>query len=120
MLPTTREWVRKAESDRDVVLLLLRSRKRSRQQCVEKYMKVRLTEAGIAFPKTHDLTLLLNLALAVEPGWAKVSRELIALTYWAILPRYPGTTAASGDARAAVSTCRRLRRMARRAFGLKS
>jgi len=51
------------------------------RQCVEKYMKARLTEAGIEFPKTHDLTLLLNLALAVEPGWAKVSRELIALTY---------------------------------------
>jgi HEPN domain-containing protein len=127
MLPTTREWVMKAEGDYDVVLLLLRSRKRSRydptcfhaQQCVEKYIKARLTEAGIAFPKTHDLPVLLNLVMAVEPRWAKVSRALMALTDWAILPRYPGTTAAAADARAAVSTCRRLRRMARRAFDLK-
>ncbi len=78
MLPTTREWVLKAESDYDVVLLLLRSRKRSRhdptcfhaQQCVEKYLKGRLTEAGIAFTKTHDLNTLLNLALTIEPRWS--------------------------------------------------
>jgi hypothetical protein len=30
MLATTREWVNKAEGDYDVILLLLRSRKRSR------------------------------------------------------------------------------------------
>jgi HEPN domain-containing protein len=75
MLPTTREWVLKAEGDYDVVLLLLRSRKPTRhdpicfhvQQCIEKYLKARLTEAGTAFAKTHDLVKLLNLALTVEP-----------------------------------------------------
>lgn len=51
MLPTTKEWVSKAEADYDVVCLLLRSRKKSRfdplcfyaQQCesswVENYVE---------------------------------------------------------------------------------
>lgn len=39
------------------------------QQCAEKYLKARLQESGIMFGKTHDLTLLLNLALTVEPAW---------------------------------------------------
>src|SRR6185437_15863779 len=63
MLPITREWVAKAESDYDGACEALRSRKKSRrdricffsQQCVEKYLKARLTEAGIAFPRTHEL-----------------------------------------------------------------
>ena len=74
MLPVTREWVLKAEGDYDVILLLLRSRKRTRydsmrfhaQQCVEKYLKARLTEAGITFAKTHDLPALLVAVMPVE------------------------------------------------------
>jgi HEPN domain-containing protein len=57
MLPMTFEWVKKAENDYDTVLLLLRSRKRGRfdticfhcQQCIEKYLKGRLVEAGLSF-----------------------------------------------------------------------
>lgn len=75
MLPVTQEWVLKAESDYDVVVLLVRSRKYSgydplcfhAQQCAEKYLKARLTEAGISFTKTHDLPTLLALAMLAEP-----------------------------------------------------
>src|SRR6476646_5083396 len=107
MLPTTREWVSKAEGDYDVVSLLLRSRKRSRydpicfhaQQCVEKYLKARLTEAGVAFGKTHDLPSLLNMATTIEPSWSRFTAAFVVLTQWAVLPRYPeqmstGTTRA--------------------------
>ena len=100
MLPTTREWVQKAEGDYDVVLLLLRSRKRTRydpicfhcQQCVERYLKARLTESSIAFAKTHDLAALLKLVLAVEPMWGVLLSKMKGLSGWAVLPRYPGTT----------------------------
>src|SRR6476646_10778388 len=62
MLPMTREWVAKAESDYDGACEALRSRKKSRrdricffsQQCVEKYLKARLTEAAVAFPRTQS------------------------------------------------------------------
>lgn len=75
------EWVDKAEADYAAALLLRRSRKKhSRdivcfhlQQCVEKYLKARLTESAIPFPRTHDLERLLDLALAVEPRFAPPS-----------------------------------------------
>src|SRR3954452_18617590 len=121
MLPTTREWVSKAEGDYDVVSLLLRSRKRSRydpicfhaQQCVEKYLKARLTDAAIKFGKTHDLPFLLNLAVAIEPSWSRFSAAFAILTQWAVLPRYPGMDANRNDARTAVHTCRGFRAFGR-------
>jgi HEPN domain-containing protein len=75
MKPTTREWVRKAENDFRAASQLLGRRKRVVpdavcffcQQCVEKYLKARLLEAGIAFPRTHDLRQLLNVCVQVEP-----------------------------------------------------
>ena len=62
MLPMTREWVAKAESDYDGACEALRSRKKSRrdricffaQQCVEKHLKARLTEAGVAEEVTPE------------------------------------------------------------------
>jgi HEPN domain-containing protein len=59
----TDEWVKKGENDFNIALLLLRARKTPdydgacfhAQQCAEKYLKARLQEAGIAFPRTHDL-----------------------------------------------------------------
>lgn len=127
MLPMTREWVLKAESDYDVVSLLLRSRKPSRhdplcfhaQQCAEKYLKARLTEAGIAFTKTHDLPTLLALAVPAEPRWSGFDAAFAVLTDHSVLPRYPGTSTTASDTRAAVKACRRFRIAARRALGLK-
>ena len=83
MLPMTREWVAKAESDYDGACEALRSRKKSRrdricffsQQCVEKYLKARLTEAGMTFPRTHELSILLQLCLPFEPLWGAFDRR---------------------------------------------
>jgi hypothetical protein len=67
MKATTRERVDKAEADYAAAVMIRRSRKKhSRdivcfhlQQCVEKYLKGRLEEAGLAIPKIHDLERLL-------------------------------------------------------------
>jgi len=45
------------------------------QQCIEKHLKARLTEAGIEFPRTHDLRQLLSLCLGIEPLCEKVWRR---------------------------------------------
>src|SRR5438128_10068712 len=98
MLPMTREWVAKAESDYGGACEALRSRKKSRrdricffsQQCVEKYRKARLTEAGVAFPRTHELSILLRLCLRLEPLWAAFDQALADMTPFAVLLRYPG------------------------------
>src|SRR5438477_4614761 len=109
MTRETKQWVLKAESDWDVVLLLRRSRKPSRfdhirfhcQQCAEKYLKARLQEAGLRFPRTHNLVELLMMALPIEPGWDNMRTELRALNNAAVQVRYPGRWGDSADARRA-------------------
>jgi HEPN domain-containing protein len=127
MTAQTRQWVKKAEGDFDVVLLLRRSRKSSRydairfhcQQCAEKYLKARLQEAAIRFPRTHDLSALLHLILPIEPTWSVFAAELASLTDAAVEFRYPGNWCSSADARRAFTIGQRLREMARRSLGLR-
>ena len=127
MKPTTREWVRKAENDFKVASQILRRRKDIVpdaacffcQQCVEKYLKARLTEAGLAFPRTHDLLQLLNLCVQAEPLWSIYAKRADAMTDYAVDFRYPGHTATLLEARAAFKHCRSLRAEVRRSLGLK-
>jgi HEPN domain-containing protein len=127
MLPMTREWVAKAESDYDGACEALRSRRKSRrdriaffsQQCIEKYLKARLTEAGVAFPRTHELSILLQLCLPVEPRWGSFDRAFAAISQFAVLLRYPGTWATLREAQHGIRTCRRFRSIARQSLGLR-
>src|SRR5256885_960747 len=126
MKAATREWVDKAEADYAAALLLRRSRKKhSRdivcfhlQQCVEKYLKARLEEAAIAFPRTHDLERLLNSAVTVEPTWASLRPKLAAITDYAVEVRYPGRTTTPAEAAALLRTATQIRRIIRQAFAL--
>jgi len=128
MKPATREWVRKAENDFRVASQILRRRKDIVpdaacffcQQCVEKYLKARLLEAGLSFPRTHDLLQLLNACLVVEPLWSAYSKVADGMTDYAVDYRYPGHSATLREARMALQHCRSLRAEARRALGLKS
>jgi HEPN domain-containing protein len=59
------------------------------QQCAEKYLKALLVYQGVAFPKTHDLRLLLDLipaAVSLDLRRAQV----IPLNRYVIEGRYPG------------------------------
>lgn len=57
------------------------------QQCAEKALKAWLTWLGVVFPRTHDLTLLLNLLAAqgVDPS---PFADLIEYNPYAVLWRY--------------------------------
>jgi HEPN domain-containing protein len=126
MLPLTREWVDKAESDYDGACEALRSRKTSRldricffsQQCVEKYLKARLTESGVPFPRIHELTILLQLCLPIEPAWIAFDPAMAAMAQFGVLVRYPGTWATLSEAQHGIRTCRRFRIKARRSLQL--
>ena len=126
MKPATREWVRCAEEDFDVAAALLRRRTRTAansigfhaQQCVEKYLKARLEEAGLNVPKTHDLVALLQLLLTVEPLWASFAPALRRLNDYAVKFRYPGHVATRADAHAALGACRSVRADVRLRLGL--
>ena len=123
----TREWVKKAEGDFASAQREVRARKSPNhdaagfhaQQCVEKYLKGRLLEAGIRFSKTHDLVLLLHLILPMEPLWAPLEPELKVLSDYAVESRYPGKSLTRTQAKDALVLCRLARRLIRESLGLK-
>jgi HEPN domain-containing protein len=123
---TTGEWIDKAEDDWVVAQQSYRARKHPvydaacfhAQQCVEKYLKARLEEAGAAFPKTHDLLRLLSLAVRIEPGWTVLHPNVITLSAYAVEFRYPGKSATKLKAKQAIKDCREVRRIIRATFGL--
>ncbi len=126
MKPSAREWVKKAENDFNAASQLLRRRKGIVpdaasffcQQCVEKYLKARLIEAGIAFPRTHDLLQLLNLCLPVEPLWSPYAKTVDAMSDYAVDFRYPGHSATLAEARRSFKACKAVRREVRMSLGL--
>src|SRR2546425_12825563 len=117
MKPLTRDWVKKAENDFKVASQLLRRRKDIVpdaacffcQQCVEKYLKARLIEAGVMFPRTHDLLQLLNMCIRFEPLWSAYAKVVDAMSDYAVDFRYPGRTATLREAKVALKDCRGIR-----------
>lgn len=129
MKPATIEWVEKAEGDLLHAKLAMPKRRSQPslrdgicyhcQQCAEKYLKARLVEASVSFPKTHDLKNLLQLVLPHEPLWAALGPAAKSLTDCAVDFRYPGQNATEADATEAVRHCKAIRKAARHSFGLK-
>jgi len=126
MKPITLEWIDKAEGDWTSAQREYRARQRPNydaacfhaQQCAEKYLKARLEEAGIAFGRTHNLTSLLTLALAVEPTWTMLQPHLTALNIYAVVLRYPGSFATKSNAANALKAGQEVRRIVRQSFDL--
>jgi len=127
MKPATREWADKAENDFIAAGQLLRRRKHvvtdsacfHCQQCVEKYLKARRIKAGLPFPRTHDLGILLSLCGRVEPLGPAYSQIADALSDYAVDFRYPGHSTTLAEARQALKQCRVLRAEIRHSLGMK-
>ena len=125
MKQETTEWVEKAEGDLkvarrdartddpvwDVICFLA-------QQCAEKYLKAFLEEHNLAFQKTHDLIVLLNLCGALLPELAAWRPALAALGTFASAVRYPGVQTAQQDAEDALKTAEDVRAILRAKLGL--
>lgn len=126
MNPLTAEWVAKAEDDYAGAVALNRRRKHPLpdlvcfhcQQTAEKYLKAFLQEMGIAFPKTHILVDLLQLAIPVDAGLQKLSSFLLVLEDYAVKFRYPGLSTTPTQAKAALQAARTFRTALRRRLGL--
>jgi HEPN domain-containing protein len=126
MQPLTAEWVAKAEADIATARRELRARKAPNydaacfhaQQCAEKYLKALLQEAAIAFPRTHDLVVLLNLLPTPDPALTALLADLRLLTAFGVAFRYPGASANQVMARDAVSRCLAARAAARQSLSL--
>ena len=126
MKPITQEWVNKAEGDWAALGRELRARKAPNyddacfhaQQCAEKYLKARLQEASIAFPRTHNLLDLLALVLPMEPSWKVLYTSLDTLNDYAVVFRYPGRSANREEAQDARRECQRVRAVIQASLGL--
>jgi integrase len=71
-------------------------------------LKARLTEAGLPFPRTHELTVLLQLCIPVEPLWTVFDRAMAAMSQFGVLVRYPGVWATLSEAQLDGSEWRKL------------
>jgi HEPN domain-containing protein len=126
MQPLTREWIAKAEGDYASANRELRARKQPNydaacfhaQQCAEKYLKALLQEAAISFGRTHNLTGLLDLLLPIDASWELMRADLLQLSNYAVLVRYPGASADKLIAREAVALARAVRARARAGLGM--
>jgi len=127
MRPAVRQWVAKAERDFQTAKTLAASLTRDlyestgfhAQQCIEKYAKAFLTEAGIPFYKIHDLTALLNAGATANPSLARFARTVAPLNRFAVLFRYPGSEPRKRDVQRALKAMSMLRGILRRRLGLK-
>lgn len=126
MKPITLEWIQKAEADYWTMERESRARKNPNfdgvcfhaQQCVEKYMKAMLHEMQVSFPRTHDLSTLLDLLIGRIPAWEMHREDLASLFEFAVSFRYPGDSADRVIALDARNRCRRIRNAAKLALNL--
>jgi HEPN domain-containing protein len=122
----TQEWVSKAEGDfrtatREIQVTTDPSYDGvcfHAQQCVEKYLKGNLQEAGIVFPKTHDLVVLLDLSLSIAPQFEPFRLRLRLLSLAAVEIRYPGRSADQAMAEEFYQLCVEMRDMVRSVLGI--
>lgn len=92
-----RRWVEKAEHDLKNAEYVLGLEEECPtdtvcfhcQQCAEKYLKAFLVHREIAFPRTHDLVVLLNLATQAGEVSLRVEK-LQPLNRYSVETRYPG------------------------------
>ncbi len=122
MKRVTREWVKKAEQDYAGALREARAKAHDlacflAQQCIEKYLKAILEESSLAFPRTHDLRHLCNLASPVAPSLKPLLRPLRSLSDYAVQFRYPGAWATAPQSRKATLILRRARKILRSCIG---
>jgi len=118
LLLRVRQWVQSAENDLRTAGHMLTLEKDCpfdvvcfhAQQCAEKYIKAFLVNQSIDFPKTHDLVILLRLAVQGAP-LAIPLEDLQPLNRYAIEARYPGDwePISRSEAEEAVAVAQRIR-----------
>jgi HEPN domain-containing protein len=126
MKKTTREWVRKAESDYRLAAKLGRGSEPFHdqlcflcQQSSEKYLKALLEELGGTIPHTHVLDDLLTVLLPHHATLRPLRPGLRFLTRFAVGSRYPGKNATKRQSQAAQRWARRVRDACRSLLGIK-
>ena len=90
------EWRRYAEEDMAMAEIAMREDGPPNQICFhaqqigEKYIKGFLVFANRSFEKSHLLSYLLELCIAIDPTFEELKDDVIFLTQFYIETRYPG------------------------------
>ncbi len=91
-----KNWFTKAEHDLFVSKILIQNEQYLDvaiyhcQQAAEKSLKGFLTLHDKDFPKTHDIRLLVQLAISIDSGFVRYEDSADLLTPYATAFRYPG------------------------------
>jgi HEPN domain-containing protein len=115
MKDLTKEWIKKSEGDVGTAVRESSVKEGANwdavcfhaQQAVEKYLKGILQEIEKPFSKTHDLSVLLELALSEFPELSVLADDLEWLSAFAVEFRYPGEEALEEDAKHALAIMER-------------
>jgi HEPN domain-containing protein len=90
------KWFKKAEEDLFVIKHILKLENAPAdiccfhaQQAIEKYLKAYLISKNVLFPKTHDLQLLVQLCIQINPIFNDILPQALSLINYAVVPRYP-------------------------------
>ena len=114
----TRQWIKKAEADLKASAAILNAREPfpdiaafHAQQTAEKFLKAFLVWHQVEYPKTHDISELLDLVAKVDKSLADSLREATVLTDYSVDVRYPGDLSelTLENARKAVKLARKVR-----------
>ena len=126
MKRTTREWVRKAESDFQLAVTIAGGAKPFHdeqcfhcQQSAEKYLKAVLEEHGLTIPRTHNLVALLRLLVPHHSSLRSLRRGVDFLTRFAVETRYPGDAANKRQAASALRWAGQVRAACRTILGIR-
>jgi len=110
------EWISKAEGDYAVANREMEASGGNcdaicfhSQQMAEKYLKAFLFKNKVDFPKIHNLVELLELCLVIDSSLEACRDFLDRLDDYAVLYRYPGTSAEQADADIAFSDAEKIR-----------
>lgn len=79
-----------------------------------------LQEAGVPFPRTHDILQLVDLLAPLDSTLRRLRRGAKALTRYAVDYRYPGSRATPRQARAAHVKATVFRAEIRKRLGLRT
>jgi HEPN domain-containing protein len=119
ILDVAGEWTEKAENDLKNASYVLKMGDECptdtvcfhAQQCVEKYLKAALTYNRIDFPRTHDISELIELLpVGIRVGIS--IEDQLRLNSYAVVTRYPGDFGMIHlpEAKSAVALARRVRK----------
>ena len=88
------------------------------QQAGEKWLKARLCEDDLPFPKPPVLRQLLVLLKEAYPEWASLMDQARRLSFYSVSTRYPGDSATREDMEQALVDVGAVRDLVRSSFGL--